>query len=277
MVLTIALPGAVRAASVYDAQGTSGTCIGLPPVVNKCVQIMTQSGLIKDSDLGYSGITFKDDGAILKVDPGSASEQTGLHVGDVIVAVNGSQVRPTLGMIAAQQSFGARGQTVQITVLRAGAKVDVSLTRAAKEAPPGPKGSMFFYVHPIINWRGQFVPCVGAGPAGEAAIEYCASHFKGDGYIKTGDYGTTGLEIDQASATATITAIDPNSPAATAGLKVGDQIIAVNGQPLTASLGEATKEKLFGKNGDVFQLIVSSGEGEKQMSLKLGPAPKNAN
>lgn len=276
--LIAALPGAAHATTVYDSQGTSASCIGLPPVVSKCVQIMTASGLIKDSDLGSSGITFgtsgADDGKILKVEPGSAADQAGLHVGEQIVAVNGVRVQPTPGMIAAQQTFGERGQSVQIKVMRAGVPVEVTLTRAPKESPPGPKGSMFFYIHPIINWRSQFVPCVGAGPAGEAAIEYCASHFKSDGYIKTGNYGTTGLQIDQAAKTATITAVEANSPAAAAGLKTGDQIVAVNGQLLTASLGEAAKEKLFGKNGDVLQLTVLNDGTERSVSLKLGPASK---
>jgi S1-C subfamily serine protease len=267
--------------TVVDSKGTSAPCVGLPPLVSKCVQVMTQAGLIREEDLGSTGLTFqttgKDDGVIIKVDPGSGGDLAGLHAGDRITAVNGAQVQLTPGMIANETMFGERGQSVKVTVSRAGNNVDVTIVRGPKDAPPGPtiKGFMMS-MHPVINWKGQFIPCLGAGPAGPAAIAFCESHFRNDGYIKVGEYGTTGLTIDTADPhTAKVTAVDADSGAAKAGLQPGDVIVAVNGQPLQISLGDEAKEDLFGKSGTQFQLIVLSGGEKKSVQLTLTPVPKS--
>jgi S1-C subfamily serine protease len=269
------------AASFVDAKGTSASCIGLPPVVTKCVQVMTEAGLIQEQDLGSTGLTFqtsgKDDGTIVKVDPGTAGDLAGLHVGDRIAAVNGVPTKLTPGLIAEEMTFGERKQSVKITVRRAGANLDLTVVRDPQNAPPGPTVKGFLYsLHPIVNWKGQFIPCLGAGPAGPAAIAYCESHFHGDGYIKSGDYGTTGLKIDTASTTsAKILSVDANSGAAKAGLQPGDEIVAVNGQPLQISLGAQIKEVLYGKAGAQFQLTVLSSGAEKPVQLTLTPVSKS--
>lgn len=285
LALSLFAPAAARAGSVsesvVDSKGTSASCVGLPSVVSKCVQEMTRAGLIREEELGATGLTFqttgKDDGVIVKVDPGTAGDIAGLHVGDRITAVNGVPTQPTPGLIAEEMTFGERGQSVKITVRRAAANLDLTIVRDPKNAPPGPtlKGFMWS-MHPIVNWKGQFIPCLGAGPAGPAAIAYCESHFRSDGYIKTGDYGTTGMHIDAASlASAKILSVDADSAAARAGLQPGDEIVAVNGQPLQVSLGQNIKEALFGKAGAQFQLTVSSGGAEKPIPLTLTPVPKS--
>jgi S1-C subfamily serine protease len=269
------------AESFVDAKGTSASCVGIPTAVSKCAQLMTEAGLVPQADLGSTGLTFqtsgKDDGVIVKVDPGAAGDLAGLHVGHRITAVNGVPTQLTPGLIAEEMIFGERGQSVKITVRRAGTNLDITVVRDPQNAPPGPTIKGFFYMlRPIVNWKGQFIPCLGGGPAGPAAIAYCESHFHSDGYIKSGDYGTTGLKIDTASTTsAKILSVDANSGAAKAGLQPGDEIVAVNGQPLQISLGAQIKEVLYGKAGAQFQLTVLSSGAEKPVQLTLTPVAKS--
>lgn len=264
-----------------DAKGTSASCVGIPTAVTKCFQLMTQAGIIPEEVLGSTGLTLqnsgKDDGIIVKIALGSAGDIAGLHIGDRITAVNGVPTQRTPGTIAEEMTFGERGQSVKLGIRRSGANLEVSVVRDPKDAPPGPTVKGFLYsLHPIINWKGQFIPCLGAGPAGPAAVAYCESHFSGDGYIKVANYGSTGLKIDTASATnAKILSVDANSGAAKAGLQPGDEIVAVNGSPLQISLGEQIKEALYGKAGAQFRLNVLSGGAEKPVQLTLTPVPKS--
>ena len=264
--------------------GATAPCIGFGPVggpiAKKCADLFVQSGFLRTGDLGYSGLTIgtkgKDDGVILTIDPQSPASQACLAVGDVVTAVAGKPVQPTPGMIAAKTVFGQRGDTLQLTVKRAGAQVQASLVRAPQNAPSGPKSPGFLImVKNMINWQNQFIPCMGAGPAAMAAIEYCYSHFKPFGFIKTGDLGSTGFEIDLANQSkAAVTAVDPNGPASKAGLQPGDEVVAVNGQPLTASKGESATELLFGKTGDKIKVTVQRGQDDPTVELVLATKPK---
>jgi membrane-associated protease RseP (regulator of RpoE activity) len=200
--------------------GASLACVGLGPAASlaqKCVDIFQQAGFIATDQLGYSGLTIgttgTDDGVITAVDPDSAAAHTGLAVGDAITAVEGKPLKPTPGMVAAQAVFGPRGATLKLTLRRAGANQDVTLKRAAQNAPDPPQSpSKMIHLSPLVNWRGEFIPCMGAGLAGGIAIDHCDNVFKPYGFIKTGDFGATGFQIDLTRASgAIITAVDADS------------------------------------------------------------------
>ncbi len=197
-------------------------------------------------------------------------------MGDAITAVNGKPVAPTPGMMAAKGVFGQRGDTLHLTLKRAGSQVDVSLVRAAQKAPAGPTASGFMTsVKDMINWQNQFAPCIGIGPAAPVAIESCYGHFKPYGFIKAAELGSTGFQIDQANKSkALVTTVDPGSPASKAGIESGDEIVAIEGQPLKASNGEAANEKLFGKIGDQFKVTVQRGQNDPTIELVLAAKPK---
>ncbi len=237
-----------------------------------------QAGLIKDSEVGDSGLTLgtagKDDGAITGITPDSAAAHAGLQVGDVITAVEGKPVKPTPGVIAAKAVFGRRGETLHLKLLRGGAEQEVSLVRAAKDAPEGPKSpSRMIMLRPMVDWMGDFMPCMGAGLAAQGAVEYCYNHFKSYGFIKVGEFGSTGFRLDLAGDSAIIKAIEPDSAAAQAGIQVGDVIEAVDGHPLAASTGEAAKERIFGRVGDQFHVTVRRGNRDKTVELQLTAKP----
>jgi S1-C subfamily serine protease len=269
---------------LVNQQGATAPCVGVGPIaaplVKKCATLFEQAGFILKSQLGYSGLTIETkgntDGSVTAIDPQSPAAAAGFRVGDAIAAINGKPVQPAPGMIAAKGVFGQRGGTVHLTLKRAGAQVDVSLVRGAQNAPAGPTTSGFMVsVKEMINWRNQFAPCMGAGPAGLAAIETCYAHFKPYGFIKAGDLGSTGFEIDQANKSkALVTKVDAGSPASKAGIQPGDEIVEIEGQPLTASRGESANEMLFGKIGDPMKVSVQRGQASSTIDLVLAAKPK---
>jgi len=290
VVLSVGAEYAVAQAKVdiINSQGAEAPCIGVgpigAPIAKKCVEIFQQAGFLRVDEAGVTGLTLgatpKDDGRITAVAPGSAAAQAGLLPGDAIVSVEGKPILPTPGTLAQQAIFGARGDSVQLKLRKAG---DVTLKRAPLAAPPGPKSPNFFIMmRPLIDWRNTFIPCIGAGPAAPAVIAYCDGHFKPYGYIKSGDLGTTGLNFDLANATAAIiTTVDPGSPAAAASIQPGDQLLAVDGKPLTPHLSELAREALFGKTGASFHVTVHRGRADKTLVLTLAaptkPAPPPSN
>jgi S1-C subfamily serine protease len=269
---------------LVNPEGATAPCTGIgpiaAPVVKKCITLFEQAGFIINNQLGYSGLTIATkgatDGAITAIDPQSPAAAAGFKVGDSVTAVNGKQVEPTPGMMAARGVFGQRGGTLHMTLRRAGSQVDVSLVRAAQNAPAGPTTSGFMIsVKDMINWQNQFAPCIGAGPAAPAALEFCYGHFKPFGFIKASELGTTGFQIDlENKSKALVTKVDPGSPASKAGVQPGDEIVAIEGQPLTASKGEAANELLFGKIGDQFKITVHLGQGASTIDLILAAKPK---
>jgi S1-C subfamily serine protease len=269
---------------LVNPQGATAPCTGIgpiaAPIVKKCVTLFEQAGFIINNQVGYSGLTISTkgatDGAITAIDPQSPAAAAGFKVGDSITAINGKQVAPTLGMMAAKGVFGQRGDTLHLTLKRAGSQIDISLVRAAQNAPAGPTASGFMLsVKDMINWQNQFAPCIGAGPAGLAALEFCYGHFKPYGFIKSADLGSTGFDIDEANKSkALVTKVDAGSPAAKAGVQPGDEIVAIEGQPLTGSKGEAATEMLFGKIGDQLKITVQRGQATSTIDLVLAAKPK---
>jgi C-terminal processing protease CtpA/Prc len=268
-----------------NQQGATAPCIGIGPIggpaAKKCATLFEQAGFIVNNQLGYSGLTIgakgNTDGAITAIDLQSPAAGAGFKVGDTITAVNAKQVEPTPGMIAAKTVFGQRGGTLHLTLKRGGSEVDVSLVRAAQNAPPGPTTSGFMTsVKEMINWQNQFAPCIGIGPAAMASIDYCYKHFAPYGFIKAAELGSTGFQIDLANKSkALVTTVDPGSPASKAGVVPGDEIVAIEGQPLAASKGEAATEMFFGKIGDQFKVTIQRGQNVSTIELALAAkAPK---
>jgi C-terminal processing protease CtpA/Prc len=104
-----------------------------------------------------------------------------------------------------------------------------------------------------------------------AAIEYCWSHFKNDGYIKATDLGTTGITFDTAKTDgAWIQAVAAESAAEKAGLRAADRLVQVDGKDLTESVGEEIQESLFAKSGAKLTLTFVRDSAQKTAVMTLG-------
>lgn len=286
--LTLLPTSATRAQIVKELvnnQGANAPCAGIElglGLIRKCIDTFADAGFIRLPELGFSGLTLgttpADDGAITAVAPGSPAEKAGLHPGDRIVAVNDKPVRYDPATSANRAIFGPRGEEVHLKIRRAGSLQDVSFKRAPLAPPPNPKAPSFMFImHPLIDARGVVIPCMGAGIAAPAAFIYCDKHFRPFGYIKFGDLATTGLHFDPAQTDAAIVqSVDPASPAATAGVQPGDEIIAVDDKPITPRLTEQVNEHIFGHPGDIFHLKVRSGSADKSVDLTLTSKPKDS-
>jgi S1-C subfamily serine protease len=280
------VPAAAQVVSteLVNAQGAQAPCVGIgpiaAPVAKKCVDACKQDGFLATTDVGQSGLTISttgsNDGVVTKVDPASPAAQAGLAVGDAITAIDGKPSSRPPSELAVERSFGASGKTLQLTVSRAGTVIPVSFARAPQAAPPSAKVSGFMVVvKPLINWENQTVPCMGAGPAAPVALGLCTSKFEPYGYIKASDLGGIGFQLDPtATDKALIAAVDAGSPADHAGLKIGDQIVTVNGKPLTPDLGETANEHLFGKAGEQRKVTVHNSTGDKTVVLTLAAQKK---
>lgn len=267
---------------LVNDEGATAPCVGIGPIggpaAKKCAELFEQAGFLKSDAIGISGLVIgtsaKDDGVITHIEPGSPGSQAGLAVGDVILAINGSPIKPTSATVATQFMFGKKGEELHLRLRRQGSEKEVSLVRSPETAPPNsPKSPNFFVsVKPLIDWRGKFVPCIGVGPAAMAAIAYCDSHFKPFGFIKVGDRGSTGMKLDNERAV--VVAVEPGSSAAKADIQSGDEIVAVEGKPLVGSAGEAATRLLFGKVADQVHIAVHSGDKERTVTLTLAAKPK---
>lgn len=69
---------------------------------------------------------------------------------------------------------------------------------------------------------------------------------------------------------ATIHEVYKNSPAAKAGLKVEDQFLKINGIDVTNSDTDDISNKIKGKEGEKFTILVKRGEEEKEVKVTTG-------
>ena len=128
----------------YSGSTLSGTTIeglGFAIPINIAMKVafdLVEFGYVKDQ--AYLGVTVKtlDSGTAsyysLPVGPrveavvqGACSEKAGVQVGDIIIRFNGVDVENNAGLLAALKKVKA-GDTVSMTVFRAGAELELSVT-----------------------------------------------------------------------------------------------------------------------------------------------------
>jgi S1-C subfamily serine protease len=284
LLFTVSFPvfGQFKTELVND-EGATAPCMGIGPIgapaARKCVELFQNAGFIRADEVGVSGLVIgtsdKEDGIVTGVAPGSPGAQAGVAVGDVILTINGTPVKPAPGEVATRLLFGKKNEEMSLTVERGETTRAYKVVRWAEQPPPDtPKSTSFFMsVKPLINWRGKFVPCLGVGPAGAAAIAYCDSHFKPYGYIKVGERGSIGLKVNPQDAS--ILSVDPDSPGASAGIQAGDHLTAVDGKTLAGGAGEGANQGLFGKVGDQFKITVQRLGSDTPLFLTLAEKPKS--
>ena len=140
---------------------------------------------------------------VVNINDSSRADEAGLRLGDLIVAVDG-KATPTVAEIAQLLQARKNGDTIRAEIVRGEARSQVSLPLMAKAAVASstPEKS-----------APESLPLPSPSPAG-LGIEIGPSD------------GNRGVIVNQ---------VAENSPAANAGIKVGDRIVSVNGRLLVAS------------------------------------------
>jgi serine protease Do len=133
---------------------------------------------------------------VVEVDPESPAGKAGLEKGDVIVAANGAPVTGVEQLAAALRKSGPQLELV-VRDTRTGRDVPVTVQLGGPEAPAAP------------------VPLPTPAPG------------------RRNDLGVvTELAFFDAEAAVKVTEVAANSPAAAAGIEVGDIIVEANGKPV---------------------------------------------
>ena len=284
--LALAIPGAAHASvDLVNDDGATAPCVGVGPiggpVAEYCAQQFEANGFVRVAAVGVTGLSLgvsgDQDGVVTAVAPDSPAAKAGLMAGDIITAVQDQPIRPAPGALASQRLFGKRGDKVKLTLVRAGSELAVSVERGPQAEPTGPTSTKpLVSIKPLVDWRGRFIPCMGAGPVGFAAVSFCNNHFKSYGYFPAAAAGTAGVQMDLERADAAIVkAVEPGSPAAKAGVQVGDEIKAIDGVALSASRAQLASSLLFGKVDDQRRVTVQRAGRARSFTLTLGPKPQS--
>ncbi len=134
----------------------------------------------------------------------------------------------------------------------------------------------------LVNDQGATAPCMGIGPIGGPAAEYCAKLQEDQGFLRVGDVGVSGLTLGAGDQDGVIIAVAPGSAGDRAGLMVGDVISGIDGRSIKANPGAVAAQHLFGKRSDKAKVHIRRGGMEMDLVLQrtpvaVGPAPASTN
>jgi putative serine protease PepD len=241
------------------------------------VQVALQDGRTVDADL--IGTSPAYDLAVLDVDltgltPLALGNSDEVAVGDPVVAVGsplGLDGTVTSGIVSATNrpvSAGGVGETSFISAIQTDAAIN-----------PGNSGG------PLLDAQGRVVgvnssiAALGGfgGQAGSIGLGFAipinqarvtAEQIIADGEASYPVIGAT-LQMDPASDGAVIAEVVPGEPAAQAGLRSGDRVVAINGQPVRGpdELIVAIRTK---QPGDTVSLSFIRSQQEETVEITLG-------
>ncbi|GEM_PF-784067 len=220
--------------------------------------------------LAFGGATFQMTDAgweVTDVDAGSIADEAGLQVGDVVTTLNGDPVTDlTIGDVA---PLAAMGGEVTLGIERQGETSEITL-----ELPPGTP--FFTYqAHTVEMAPAPFGPRgpFGGGPFGRGGALAGARAYLGVHFQTLTPEVLDSLDQDvPVEEGALITAVEPDSPAADAGLAEGDVITAVNDEPVDAE--HTLADRLYAyEPGDTVTLTVARGEETLTLDVTLAESP----
>jgi len=91
---------------------------------------------------------------------------------------------------------------------------------------------------------------------------------KGAGFDKPFEADMSGAALSRSGAEYVVRAVQPDSPASESGLRVGDKVASVDGQP-TAAMDSITVRLLLQREGETVTLGVRRGSDSMELRLKL--------
>jgi predicted metalloprotease with PDZ domain len=103
----------------------------------------------------------------------------------------------------------------------------------------------------------------------QVCLNYMAQHLEGRGWA--------GVDLDESGEAITVTAVFDGTPAEKAGVKIGDQLVAVNG----IRISEENEEKVHALMGEMtpgktFDYTLSRNGRERNISIMLAEMPDEA-
>jgi serine protease Do len=190
---------------------------------------------------------FKGGAFVGSVEPGTPAEKGGLREGDVILEMDSTAVGSDteLRQRLAAQSPGAR---VRLSILREEKKGEITIT---------------------LGDRNRFGPSTdGSDNSIAGAPPDSGDYIVGMKILPVADADRATLNLPEGVPGLLVAAIQPNSPAASAGLRQGDIILRINSRtPATA--GEAADAITTLSRNRMAMLHVRQGDVTKLMSLEL--------
>ncbi len=205
--------------------GSIGIGFAIPSNMARSVlEQLQKTGKVRRGQLGIVVQTISSDIAanlgmkdakgviVSQVQPGSAAERAGLKTGDVITALNGTEVVDS-NTFRNHIAGTAPGTAVTLSIRRGGAAQEVKAI------------------------LGEFVPqTAGAEPNGNSpAPENVETGKLGIGVQPLTAEVATQLGLDKSTQGVVVTQVDPTGPAADAGIQQGDVIEQVNQQPVRSA------------------------------------------
>jgi S1-C subfamily serine protease len=194
---------------------------------------------------GYLGVMLEETGSgvrVTEVVADSPAATAGIAQGWMIAGVDGNDVTSLDDLSAALRGKHA-GDTVTMKLMRrqrSGGEVEVQVQAVTVTLGERP------------------------GAGGQARAPEAAPAPKKPGFL--------GVGLEEASAGLTVVEVVSGSPAATAGMQIGERLVAVNGVAIR-TMDELAA--ILGKHfaGDALELTLSGAQGERQVKVTLAPRP----
>jgi S1-C subfamily serine protease len=191
---------------------------------------------------GLSGVT------VVKIKPESLAAEAGLQTGDVIVAVNG-QATPTAADIARLLQTAKSGDSIRARVVRGQTTTAIMIPLV---------GGSVAAAKPKLEPAADQVAVQRAGAAGQLplpgkTVEPSAVDLPVPPPVA--NLPLLGIAVEEARGVrgVTVSAVDENSSAAAAGLRVGDRIVSLQGK-LLPDVASLEKQLVTRKLGDELAL-----------------------